>query len=356
MNFNLTITLAQATTLIATNGHTNTVLLRGQPGIGKTAILQSLAKMMPDYLPCYVDCANLDLGDVAMPVVDREIMATSYAPNKRFGVHKGQTRPVLLMLDELGKAARPVMNMLLPTIHERRVGDAALPTGSIVFATTNLDTDGVGDNIPAHAYNRMTVVRVANPTADEWVQWGAANHVAPEVMAFAKQYPQVFECYADLDKETRNPYIFDPRHGNTKAFASPRSLEATSHLIKNRHVYGDALMAHLAGTVGEATARDMEAFVHLADRVPTFERIVKDPTKAALPDGAGAYFLLAFMLATRATAETIDAVATYIGRWESVEAQALYFTTAASSSDRCAKVLCKSRLWVEQAAKFGKFF
>jgi hypothetical protein len=55
---------------------------------------------MPDFYPCYVDCANLDLGDLAMPVVDRETMTTHYAPSARFGVARGQTRPVLLMLDE----------------------------------------------------------------------------------------------------------------------------------------------------------------------------------------------------------------------------------------------------------------
>jgi len=354
---NLSINLKQATTLIRNVGTTNTVLLRGQPGVGKSSILATLGRELPDYQMCYIDCANLDLGDLAMPVIDRENMTTSYAPNVRFGIGRNQTRPVALMLDELGKSLRPVMNMLLPTVLEHRVGDVLLPTGSIVFATTNLDTDGVGDNIPAHAYNRMTVVNLANPTVEQWLEWASDNDIAPEVMAFAKQYPQIFDCYTDLDPKAKNPYIFNPLTGNVKAYCSPRSLEKASNLIKMRHVLGDALLPALAGTVGESAARDMDALIHLADQLPLFENIVKEPYKAKVPTSAGALFILSFMLAARADAKTIDAVMDYSDRManESFEAHALFITSLASNKAKVG-MACGSRKFTTQAAKLGKFF
>ena len=355
MTMNLSLTLAQATNLVATCGMNTTTLLRGQPGIGKSSILRSLARSMPDYLPCYVDVANLDLGDLAMPVVDRETMTTSYAPNARFGVSPKQKRPVLLMLDELGKASRPVLNMLLPVILERRLGDLDLPEGSIVFATTNLDTDGVGDNIPAHAYNRMTVCNISNPTADEWLQWAGAHDIAPEVMAFAKQYPNVFDSYADLVDGEANPYIFDPRKGQVRSFCSPRSLEKASNLIANRAVLGDALLPALAGTIGEAAARDMEALVHLADQIPTLEAIVADPDQCKLPSGVGAYFVMSFMLAGRINAENIDAVMTYVKRWEQFEASALFTTTLAGNAAKF-ELAYRNRAFTEMCTKYGKFY
>jgi hypothetical protein len=319
----LTINYAQAVNAIATCGGTNTILLMGQPGIGKSSILRTLAARMPDYHAAYVDCANLDLGDVAMPVVDRERMVTNYAPSARFGVGTGQDRPVLLLLDELGKAMRPVLNMLLPTLLEKRIGDRELPAGSIVFATTNLASDGVQDVIPPHAHNRMTVLRMSNPTADEWINWAVSNDVAPEVCAFAKQFPQVFDCYVDLKEKEENHYIFNPTRGQVKAFCSPRSLEKASHLIVNRSALGESLIPLLSGTVGEAAARDMEALVHLADQVPTMEEIVKSPTKVALPKGVTGYFLLAFMLAGRVKPENIDPIVTYLNRWDNFEATSL---------------------------------
>ena len=349
------VTLSQAATLIRTCGSTNTFLLRGAPGVGKSSILSAIARELPDYLPCYIDVANLDLGDLGMPVIDRETMTTSYAPNSRFGIGKGQNKPVLLMLDELGKGSRPIINMLLPVILEHRFGDVGLPNGSMVFGTTNLDTDGVGDNIPAHAHNRMTVLDVANPTCDEWLGWAVNNAVAPEVMAFVRDYPQVMERYDLVDAKDKNPYIFNPLTGNTKAFCSPRSLEKASHLIKQRDVLGDALLPALSGTVGEAAARDLEANVMLADDMPRFAAIIADPARCKLPAGAGAYFLMAFSLAARADAENLDAIMTYVTRFESFEATTL-FTTQLASNRAKVGMACKNTKFTAQCAKLGKFF
>ena len=349
------VNLTQAATLIRNVGTTNTILLRGAPGVGKSSILPAIAREMPDYLPCYIDVSTCDLGDLAMPVIDRDAMETHFAPNARFGVGRGQHKPVLLMLDELGKASRPVLNMLMPVILERRLGDVKLPTGSIVFGTTNLDTDGVGDNIPAHAYNRMTVLDVANPTSDEWIQWAANNDVVPEVMAFAREYPQVFERYDTVEQGSKNPYIFNPMTGQTKAFCSPRSLEKSSNIIKARDALGGALLPALIGTIGEAAARDMEAMVMLADQLPRFDTIMKDPTNAKLPEGVGAYFLLAFSLAARADAKNIDALMTYVGRWVSFEATALFVSTLASNKSKVGMV-CRCRAFTQQVAILGKFF
>lgn len=349
------VNLAQATNLIHACGTTNTFLLRGAPGVGKSSILTALSKLLPDYAPACIDVANLDLGDLGMPVIDKERMVTNYAPNARFCVANDQTRPVLLMLDELGKASRPVLNMLLPVILEQRIGDRKLPTGSIVFGTTNLDTDGVGDAVPAHAYNRMTVLDVANPTVDEWLTWAVDSGIAPEVMAFVREYPQVMQRYDSLGEHTKNPYIFNPRSGQTKAFCSPRSLEKASNIIKQRDALGGALQAALAGTIGTAAAADMDAFVHLADQLPRYEAVLTDPAKCALPGGAGAYFLMAFSLASRAVADNMDALMTYTNRWESFEARTLFISTLAGTRSKV-EMACRNQAFTKACAEVGKFF
>ncbi len=350
----LKLTFAQAATLIRTCGDTNTILLRGQPGIGKSALLQHIAKELPDYLPCYIDCAILDLGDIAMPVVDKETMTTRYAPNARFGVGNNQNKPVLLMLDELGKASRPVGNMLWPVALEKRLGDKYLPRGSIVFATTNLDTDGVGDNIPAHGHNRMTVCNLDNFTSEEWIMWGAENGICDEVLNVAREYPQMFECYTDTDT-TDNPYIFNPLKGNTKAYVTPRSLEKASNLIKRRDVLGEALLPALAGTVGESAARDIEAMVLLGDSLPKIASVLSSPTTVKLPVGACAHFLMAFRLAGRANAENLPAILTYIKRWDAFEATMLFVTTLAGNKAKVG-MACGNREFTAMCAKAGMYF
>lgn len=350
-----TTNFTQTANLILACGTTNTFHVQSAPGQGKSSILSFLARSLPDYTPCYIDANSCDLGDISMPVVDRERMVTNYAPNARFNVSREQNRPVIIMLDELPKASRPVLNMFLPLILERRIGDVPLPTGSIVFSTGNLDTDGVGDTLPSHFWNRVSVINYANPTVDEWLGWAANNDVAPEVMAFAREYPQVFERYDMIDKQEKNPYIFSPLTGNTKAFCSPRSLEKAGNLIKQRDVLGDALLPALCGTVGEAAARDMEAMVMMADQMPRFAAIIASPDKAKLPGGAGAYFLSAFLMAGRADATNLNATMTYVNRWESFEAKTLFITTLASNKAKVG-MACQNREFTKACAAAGKYF
>ena len=349
----LSVNIKEAATLISTCGTNVTCLIRGVPGIGKSSILSILSEQMPDYLPCYIDMSTVDLGDLAMPVIDRDSMVTNFAPNARFGLARNQKRPVIIMLDELTKASKPVMNMCLPLMLERRIGDVQLPEGSIVFATGNLASDGVGDALAAHAANRLTVVDMRPPSVDEWVNWGMSNDIAPEVLAFVKQYPQCLEVYTDTD--AANPYIFNPLRGQTAAFCSPRSLAKASHLIKARSVLGDAILPALIGTVGEAAARDLEAMTALADQVPSYDAIVKNPDACRLPDGVGAYFLVSFMLAGRVKQDTMDAVMTYVSRFESFEAKALFLSSIASNSEKV-RFACMNRAFTKEAAAAGKFF
>lgn len=77
----MNVNLSQAANLVRNIGSSNTILLRGQPGIGKSSILNTLARELPDYQMCYIDVANLDLGDLGMPVIDKDTMVTNYAPN-----------------------------------------------------------------------------------------------------------------------------------------------------------------------------------------------------------------------------------------------------------------------------------
>lgn len=356
----MNVNFEQAASAVQTLGITNTILLRGQPGIGKSAMHQTLARRMPDYTPIYIDVATLDLGDLGAPVIDKDQMVTRFAPSNRFGLSKTNARPLLIMLDELGKpSSKAVLNMLLPLILERRLADVPLPNGSIVFGTTNLDTDGVGDKIPAHAYNRMTVVNMRNPTAEEWVNnWAEDAGIDPTIQAFARRYPEAFDCYTDLSDKEHNPYIFDPRVGNIKAFCTPRSLAKASNIMTNRTVLGEAYLPLLAGTVGEAAARAIDAMASTADKLPLFETIVSNPMGAKTTNEPGALFVLAMMLRSRIKDdEQMTACMQYMGRIKEIsfEAYSLFIMSLASSKSKVG-MACKNREFTTAAAEMGKYF
>lgn len=316
INFGKTISLSQAASLIRHNPDT-VFLLQGEPGIGKSSLLEALAEDL-GYEYAYIDVPNMDLGDICMPVVDHQTKTTKYYPNARFKLQEG--KPVLIMLDEFSKGADPVKNMLHPLFEKAnpRLGDVPLPRQphpSIVFLTGNLSTDGVGDSLKAHTRNRIVPVTVRKPNAEEWVMWGSKNDIAPEVLAFVHRYPHVLASYLDEDQKD-NEFIFNPRKPQN-AFVSPRSLHTASNIVKARqHVDNDTLIAALSGAIGEPASRALQAFIAFADQLPAWEAIIKDPRNAPVPDNPGACSVVTYGAISKVSKENIDAFMTYIERFE----------------------------------------
>lgn len=314
INFGSTVTLKQAAQLII-SAPNNRFCLIGEPGIGKSTLLSTIGHMLPDYNVGYLDVPNMDLGDVAMPVIDHENRVTRYYPNSRFRLHEG--KPVALMLDEFSKGADPIKNMLHPLLEftNPRLGDVPLPPGSIVFLTGNLGSDGVGDTLKAHSRNRLTVVHVKKPGAEEWLDWAINNEIDPVVMSWVHQFPHALASYLDGDQDS-NPYIFNPKKVQT-AFVTPRSLALGSNIVKVRDKNDQgAMIAALSGTIGEAGSRDMHAYIEYQDQLPSWESIVNMPHKATVPTSPGACAVMVFGAITKVDNRTIGPFMRYVARME----------------------------------------
>lgn len=342
IKFGSTVSLNEFANMIATVGSDVTVIGQGEPGIGKSSMLKVLEKRFPDYEVAYIDCTLLDLGDFALPYTEQtqtELKVTKFAPNARFKFQSG--KPVIVMLDEIGKAMKAVKNVLLTLMLEKRIGDVKLPEGSIVFGTTNLATDGVGDSLEAHARNRVCFVTVRKPSAgfggdgsvdnDSWGAWALENDIAPEVIAWVKQFPQALESYTDPAQKD-NLYIFNPTRAGQTAFVTPRSLEKASHIAKRRNALGESVtITALAGTIGESAARDMQAFFTVVDKLPTWEAIMDSPSSAKVPDDAVAKCILVFSAISRVDKDTLGKWLKYADRLDK-ELQALFARSIVKSS------------------------
>jgi len=333
INFGHSVSLSEFAKGIGVVGQGVTIIGQGEPGIGKSASLKVLQQSYPEYEIAYIDCTLLDLGDFALPFTTEEssMRVTRFAPNARFKMHLG--KPVIVMLDEIGKAMKAVKNVLLTLMLEHRIGDNHLPAGSIVFGTTNLLTDGVGDMLEAHARNRVALVTVRKPDADEWIDWAISNDVAPEVIAWVKQFPHALASYTDASQKD-NPYIFNPTRAGMGAVVTPRSLEKASHIAKRRGELGDALtISLLTGTIGESASRDMQAFFTVVDKLPTWDAILASPNTAKLPDDTVARCILVFSAITRVEKESLAKWMTYLQRMDK-EWQALFCTSVMKSASK----------------------
>ena len=347
LNFGKTVTLAQACNIILSTPM-NRYFLRGEPGIGKSSLLKTLSTNLPEHEVSYIDVPNMDLGDIAMPVIDRETKTTAYYPNSRFKIHLGKT--VITMLDEYTKGADPIKNMLHPMLEvaNPRLGDISIHPDSITFLTGNLSSDGVGDSLKAHSMNRIIPLHVSKPTADEWIGWAINNDIAPEIIAWVKQFPHAMASYLD-PAQSDNPYIFNPKKVQS-AFVSPRSLERVSNIVKVRSkLDNDSLICAMSGAVGESASRDMQAYIEFSDQLPTWESVLAEPKTAKVPDGAGACAILIFGAIAKIDKGTISPFMTYLERFEP-EWQACFAINIAKSPSKQSIAFSSAKFadWVQK--------
>lgn len=261
-------------------GHKNTAIIMGPPGTGKSQVGRVAAERLKRN-HVLIDVPLCDPGDIQIPRLGEHSM--KYVLNEIF-MHDA---PIVLTFDEIGKASTMMKNVVTTAINEHRFGDYHFHPDTLVLATTNLSTDGVGDNVPAHLRNRATIIHMRNNTADEWILWGVENDIDASVMAFVHEFPHVFASYTDYDspKEAQdNMYIFNPTM-NQMAFASHRSMERASDIVKVRNRLTDnALIVSLSGTIGEPAARDMMAYISMQDALPPWDAIMAHPDTCDVPD------------------------------------------------------------------------
>ena len=265
-----------------------TTLVQGHMGSGKSSILKLLGKRLPSHTPVYFDCTTKDLGDMALPVLQSADAegCVRFVPNEELGIHLG--KPVIVMVDEFGKANPTVKNAMLRFMLEREFAGYKLHPDSIIFCTTNIGAEGVGDLIPPHARNRITVVRMRKSMTEEWVEdFAIPANVDPIMIAFVlddRYKNDLAMSFEDVEEPRSNEYIYHPQDKGRQAFFTWRSAEAASDWLKVRDQLDQiSLTAALIGTIGNKAAAELAAFVAVGDQLPSLESIKKAPLIANIP-------------------------------------------------------------------------
>jgi len=307
-----------------------TTLVQGHMGTGKSSILKILAEKLPNHVPCYFDCTTKDLGDLMLPKILSEGDSDNFVrfvPNEEMGLH--HDKPIILMIDEFGKANPSVKNGMMRVMLERSFGTKKLPEGSIVFATTNLGGEGVGDLLMPHHRNRITVVRMRKPTADEWIEGFAFNAgIHPSMILWVKEEGgRLFQSFEEVenpdDQVAGNPYIYHPK-SQRPAFVTPRSLELASRWLWAKDKISDnALKSNLMGTIGDRAGADLGAYIKLVDELPRQEEIKADPKNAKIPTTSSGVVMVVYRALATMNKDFIDPFMEYLNRLDK-EAQALF--------------------------------
>lgn len=349
------LSLQQTTDLIKAVGNKRTVLAQGHMGVGKSSMIHTLAKALPNHAACYFDCTTKDVGDITIPQLHKldDQGYVSYVPNEELGLHL--KKPVIIMVDEYGKANRAVQNSMLRLMLERKLGGYTLHEDSIVFATTNLGAEGVGDILLPHARNRLIIVRVKKSNNLEWIEWAVNNDIDPTLIAYAKDNPQLFASFEDVKDPADNEHIFHPK-AQRDAFTTPRSMHCASDILKQRHLLDDVTMtAALVGAIGNRSAMDLTAYVKVSDQLPSLESIKTSPLTAKVPESAAAVAMVVYRTLATIERPWVDAWVTYMGRLDKI-AQGLFANGVRRETYNKRDIVMQNKMFSEWALQNNDLF
>jgi hypothetical protein len=357
VNFRTTVSINEAKDIIKTTGDEITSIIISEPGVGKSSILKMLEEEMgtEDYDFIYVDCPVKDMMDIAASIPNHNTKALEYYVSSLFKLGNGKAKVV--MLDEFMKAPKLMQVIFTRLMLERTVGDEPLPVSasgkkSIVFGTSNNVTDGVGDAMLDHAGNRVCKLYMRKATSDEYNAWASVidpatgkPRVARSIRAWAAMNPRAFASYLDGDQED-NPYIFHPNKKGQQ-FVSLRSLTKCSVFVDRMGSLSENMVAAgLAGTVGDAAAKSIAAFVSLESRVVRTAAVLKDPTGVAVPEDVSALVMMTLeAVDVLKTQEELTTYMQFVNRIPQAEVQAVFFTLMLRTKPRLARYNEEIKNW-----------
>jgi len=352
VNFTQTVTIKELRKIIPLIGGELTVVVQSEPGCGKTSLLSMIAMDNGDkwrspkdgtsiegdkYDYIYVDCPVKDMSDIGMTIPNHATQQLEYYVSSLFDIHNG--KPKVIMLDEFMKSPKLLQVIFTRLMLERMVGDVPLPESktakSIVIATSNNASDGVGDSMLAHAGNRVCIVRMAKPTPNEWLEWAGQTvtvgdkvqaRVSRVIRAAVAMFPRCLASYTTGDQND-NPYIFKPSM-STLSFVSPRSLAKADVIVRNRDAIGEnGTKVALAGTVGASFAADMAAFISMEKSLIDVKDIVKSPESIPMPKDISAQLMIMFQAVdVLETQDHLTKFMMFVERIPSSEVQGVFFT------------------------------
>jgi hypothetical protein len=267
------------------------VILWGPPGVGKTAVAQEIARQTGRHLETVIASVREPSDFAGLPVVTAEGVVLEPPSWAKRLVAK---TPGILFLDEVSTAAPAVQAALLRVIHDRVIGDLALPPDTWILGAANPTSCAAGGwDLAAPTSNRFLHLEFAlDPMA--WSEsfpgyWGTPPVVPSldllawfvsraEVAGYIHAHPSAL--MADLDK------LSESAAGG--AWPSPRSWDAASRALA---ACGGWQSPHalvlVSGCVGRPAALEFFQWRRSAD-LPDPEAVIRG--QASVPQRSDAAY------------------------------------------------------------------
>lgn len=277
-----------------------TVLLIGDPGVGKSAIVAQVAQELG-----YGDNFHTLLGSTLDPTDIGGLPVKADAFNEA-GVKVGDKvmrvpleeiyqcaqKPGVLFLDEISAASGPVQAAELRLILERVAGNVKLhPETRIVAACNPPEQAPAGFELSAPLMGRMSVINF-RPSEDEVIEYlrtlGSDETNASPMDKAIREEASLFCAVANVTPELLQIEIPKTCINGGQPWASPRSCERmvrarAAAAMLGMDMMSDAVYALTAGSMGERAATVYSGVVRMITELPSVDEIVADPANCACP-------------------------------------------------------------------------
>jgi MoxR-like ATPase len=275
----------------------------GACGVGKSQIVAQVADDLKiDFLD--VRAVQLDPVDLrGLPRIASD--QTEWVPPKFLPTGgKG-----ILFLDELTSAPQMTQAGCYQLVLDRKLGEYTLPDGWVVIAAGNPASErGVHFSMPRPLRNRFVHLDL-EPDLDDWCKWAVKAHIRPEIIAFLRFKPELLHT-ADATSDAN-------------AWPTPRSWDMASRVLsgvaqrqKNCLLTGTSEFEGqlLDGTVGQAAASELVAFLRLFRELPSIDEILLNPATARVPAEPSAQIAIATALGRVLRDSSVGRGITYLER------------------------------------------
>ena len=278
MNLPISVTQSDLLEILLNIGTIRPVFIWGAPGIGKSALVEKFAAEVG--LPC-VSLLGSQLAPediIGIPQIQEDV--STFLPPKMIA----RKEPYVLFLDELNACSQEVQKAFYSLIHERRIGEYYLPSGSIVIGAGNRAQDSaIVKTMSSALINRMFHVQLkADPT--QWLHWAYEEGLHPWVISYITQRPDHLFCEPP---KTEEPY------------STPRSWHMLSDTLKEYQAGSnpipDAMLKMISyGCLSAAHAGMFMAFIKQLSNNHLLTDIIKGEAKwPAKPEERDVLYFLA---------------------------------------------------------------
>lgn len=294
--------------------------LSGAPGIGKTEGVADMAARN-DWAFMSTTLATLESVDLrGLPAHGADGAVVWSVPDFLVELRKlaasVPTRLVVWLIDEITALNASVQVPCMQLIRERHIGPHYLPENVRIVTAGNRQSDrAAAQRMGTALANRLLHFDVDSPaTPDgvkEWCAWGAANDIAPVMLAFIMLRGASNGLAGAPGFQPGMLHHFDPNNAAAMAFPTPRSVASASRFVERPKYLRQRL---IKAACGEIFAAEFEGFAEVYASLPSPLAIASNPDAAAVPDRAHLQYAIAMALARYAKASNFAALLRYMGR------------------------------------------